>query len=258
MSPGASRSAPALSQMLLRRNGFRAAELVVEEDARRHVGPLPPPVGQREQERQRLDQMRRQRRQRQLALVQRLAHQPELELLEVAQPAVEHLRRAARGAGGEVARLDERHLQPAGRGVERGAGADHAAADDDDVELLAAEPLPGLCALLGAEQGLPVARRRGDRVAHAEDPRYLLLVRYALLRPRLPAPQSRSSCAINRRPASVIEPDSDGYTEKRLRPGRRPSGRSAPPARSAGSAPTRSARPPRRRSPRRSPAGRRS
>ena len=167
LSPGASRSAPASRQMLLRRNGFRAAELVVEEDARRHVGPLPPPLGQREQERQRLDQMRRQRGQRQLALVQRLAHQPELQLLEVAQAAVEHLRRAARRARREVARLDERHLEPAGGGVQRGAGADHAAADDDDVELLAAEPLPRQRPLLGAQEGLPVARGIGS--AHAKD-----------------------------------------------------------------------------------------
>ncbi len=40
-----------LEQMLLCGNGFGAAELVVEKDACRHVGPLPPPVGQREQER---------------------------------------------------------------------------------------------------------------------------------------------------------------------------------------------------------------
>jgi hypothetical protein len=39
------------------------------------------PLGQREQERQRLDQVRRQRGQRQFALVQRLAHQAELQLL---------------------------------------------------------------------------------------------------------------------------------------------------------------------------------
>ena len=119
LRPGASRSAPALSQMLLRGNRFRAAQLVVEEDARRDVGPFPPPIGQREQERQRLDQMRGQRGQRQLALVQRLADQTELQLLEVAQAAVEHLRRPARGARREVAGLDQGHLQPAGRRVQR-------------------------------------------------------------------------------------------------------------------------------------------
>ena len=143
-------------QMLLRRNGFRATELVVEEDTRGHIRPLPPPVGQREKKRQRLDQMRCQRGQRQLPFVQRLADQPELQLFEVAKPAVEHLRATARRAGSEVAGLDERDLQPAGRRVKGGARADHAAADDDDVELLAAEPLPGaVCAAPG-----PAASRR--------------------------------------------------------------------------------------------------
>ena len=208
LEPGRQPQRARPGQMLLRRNRFRAAQLVVEEDARGHVRPLPPPLGQREQERQRLDQVRRQRRQRQLALVQRLAHQPELQLLEVAQPAVEHLRRAARRAGGEVAGLDQRDLEAAGGRVQRGARADHAAADDDDVELLAAEPLPGLFALLGAQQGLPVARS-GDRVAHVERTP-LVTRRYASPIPRLPWRQSRSSCAISRRAASVIEPDSDG------------------------------------------------
>ena len=179
--------------MLLRGNGFGTAELVVEEDARRDIWPLPPPVRQREEERQRFDEMRRKGRQRQLALVQRLAHQPELELLEVAQPAVEHLRRAARGAGGEVTRLDEGDLESAGRGIERSASADHATADDDDVELLAAEPIPRLFPLLGTQRGRPVARLRGDRVAHAE---VLLLLLVGSFLSRLPA------ASPNRRDAS--------------------------------------------------------
>src|SRR6476660_5432450 len=152
-------------QMLLRRNGFRATELVVEEDTRGHIRPLPPPVRQREKKRQRLDQMRCQRGQRQLPFVQRLADQPELQLFEVAKPAVEHLRATARRAGSEVTGLDERDLQPAGRRVKGGARADHATADHDDVELLVAETLPGVPALLRAQQRLAVDR---DRVAHFE------------------------------------------------------------------------------------------
>ena len=68
------------------------------------------------------------------------------------------MRRAARGAGGEVARLDERDREPAGGGVERRAGPDDAAADDEDVELFLAESLPCLGALLGTElSATPVA-----------------------------------------------------------------------------------------------------
>ena len=152
--------------MLLRGNGFRAAQLVVEEDARRHVGPLPQSLGQREQERQGLDEVRRQRRQGQFAFVQGLADEPELELLEVAQSAVEHLRRPARRARCEVAGLDERHLEASGGGIERSASADDTTADDDDVELLAAEAVPGLGTPFGSEEGLPVAWT-GDRVDRA-------------------------------------------------------------------------------------------
>ena len=47
---------------------------------------------------------------------------------------MEQLGRAARRAGREVARLDQRDRQAAGGRVERGAGAGDAAADDDDVE----------------------------------------------------------------------------------------------------------------------------
>ena len=59
----------------------------------------------------------------QLALAQRLAHEPEVAHLEVAQAAVDELARRARGAGGEVARLDQADAQAARGGVERRAGA---------------------------------------------------------------------------------------------------------------------------------------
>ena len=144
--------------MLLSGHRLGAAHPVVEEDAGRDVGPLPDTLGQRIEERQRLDQVRREESQRQFPLAQRLPHQAELELLEVAQAAVEHLRRPARCARRDVASLDERHPQSAGRGVQSSADADHATADDDDVELLRAEPPPRL---------LPVQRahiRRSIRV----------------------------------------------------------------------------------------------
>ena len=94
--------------------------------------------------------------------MQRLSHQPELELLEVAQTAVEHLRRAARCARREIAGLDNGHLQPAGGGIERGTGAHHAAADDDDVELLGTQPIPRDGTLTRAKKCLPVARGGGS------------------------------------------------------------------------------------------------
>ncbi len=156
-------------QMLLRRNGFRATKFVVQQDAGSDVRAFPPPLGQRVQKRQRLDQMRRQGGQRQLALEERLTHQPEFQLLQVAQPAVEHLRGPARRAGGEVTGFDHRHFQPAGGGIQRGTRTHHAAADDHDVELFAAEALPGRGALLGSQEGTRpglLAARYANRVAH--------------------------------------------------------------------------------------------
>src|SRR5690606_24562936 len=66
-----------------------------------------------------------------------LGDEPEVEHLEVAQTAVDEFARPARGAGGEVARLDEADAQTPGRGIEGRAATDDAAADDEDVELVA-------------------------------------------------------------------------------------------------------------------------
>ena len=58
-----------------------------------------------------------------LSLEQGLADETEVEVLQVAQPAVDHLRGAARGPLGEVVALDQRHGVAARSGVERHAGA---------------------------------------------------------------------------------------------------------------------------------------
>ena len=79
--------------------------------------------------------------QRDLALGERLAHQAELLLLEVADAAVHELRRARRRADREVAPLDQRGAQAPAGGIEGAAGTGDAAAHDDDVELLGGEPV---------------------------------------------------------------------------------------------------------------------
>ena len=63
-----------------------------------------------------------------------LVHEAHVALLEVAEAAVDELGALRRGAGGEVVALDEGGPQPAGGGVEGGADAGDAAADDQDVE----------------------------------------------------------------------------------------------------------------------------
>jgi hypothetical protein len=125
-------------------------ERVVERDTGAVVGAVPGPGGeardapagrQRYQERHRPYQVRRQPAREQPALVQRLRDQPELELLQVPQTAVDELRRPAGGTGREVPSLDEGHGKPSRRGVERGAHAGDAAADDQHVEALPAQPV---------------------------------------------------------------------------------------------------------------------
>ena len=113
-------------QVAVARHAPRAAEGVVEDHPGAQVRALPDAVLERRQERDRLDEVRRQAVEQQAALAQRLADEPELELLEIAQAAVDQLARPARRARGEVALLDERDPQPARSRVERRAAADDA------------------------------------------------------------------------------------------------------------------------------------
>ena len=113
------RAAPA--QVPVARHRPRAADAVVEHEPGAEVRALPAAAAQRPQERHRRDEVRRDPREQQLALAQRLADEPDVAHLEVAQAAVDELARRARGPGREVARLDERDAQPARGRVERRA-----------------------------------------------------------------------------------------------------------------------------------------
>ena len=74
----------------------------------------------RHEERRRVDEVGRELDQ-QLALEQRLADQAEVEVLQVAEAAVDHLRGAARGALAEVVALEQRDRVAARGRVERHA-----------------------------------------------------------------------------------------------------------------------------------------
>ncbi len=127
-------------ELLVHRDAARprrqAGHRVVQRETRCDVGPLPEAPLERVHERDRVDEVRREPLQQQTPLAQRLPHQPEVEHLQVAQPAVDQLGRARRRAAGPVAGLDQRDAEPAGRGVEGRPGADDPAADDEDVDLL--------------------------------------------------------------------------------------------------------------------------
>ena len=72
--------------------------------------------------------------QQHLAFDQRLAHQPELEILEVAQPAVEQLGGGRRGCRGEIAHLGQADREPAPRRIARDAASVDAAADHEQID----------------------------------------------------------------------------------------------------------------------------
>jgi hypothetical protein len=103
------------------------------------------------EERHRSHEVGREPGQQQAALLQRLLDEREVEHLQVAQAAVDQLRRARRRARGEVALLDQAHLEPTRDGVERRSDPDDAAADHEDVELALGELLEGVSPLVCVE-----------------------------------------------------------------------------------------------------------
>ncbi len=70
------------------------------------------------------------------ALDQGFAHQAELEMLEIAQAAMDELGRGRGRGAGIVAALGEHDLQPAPGGVARHRRAMNAAADDEEIDAL--------------------------------------------------------------------------------------------------------------------------
>ena len=116
-----------------RRKQPPAAEMVVEEKAEADEPPRPEAGMVRQDEAERPDDVRRSA-EKHLALDQRLAHQPELVELEIAEAAVDELGRGRRGRAGKVALLGKKDRQAAARGVAGDAAAVNAPADDGEVD----------------------------------------------------------------------------------------------------------------------------
>ena len=75
-------------------------------------------------------------------LLQRLAHQPDLRVLQVTQAAVNDARRTAGGAGGEVMLLDQKGPPSAARAFPCDGNPVDAAADDDHLKSFAGQGSP--------------------------------------------------------------------------------------------------------------------
>jgi hypothetical protein len=105
-------------------------------------------MGERVDERHRPDQVRSQALDQEAPFAQRFGDEPEVEHLQIAQAAVDELARPAGRSRGEVAGLHQADAESPGGRVERRPTADHAAADDQDVELLRAHRVEGGLAVL--------------------------------------------------------------------------------------------------------------
>ena len=119
-----------------------AGQDVVDLQAQPVEGRLPPVVAGHD-ERQVADQVRS-ILSKQPALLERLHHQRDVALLEVAHAAVHELGAPARGALAEVVLFEEHDVVSAARGIHGDADTGGTAADDDDV--------PGRVALVESRQ----------------------------------------------------------------------------------------------------------
>jgi len=114
-----------------------AGERVVEPEPSAVERPFPPVVA-RHDEREVVDEVRRIRAERR-AFLERFGDETEVELLEVADAAVDELRAARTRRLREVVLLDERGAVAARGGVDGDAETGRAPADDDEVEVVRRE-----------------------------------------------------------------------------------------------------------------------
>ena len=101
------------------------------------------------------------------ALDQGFAHELELKLLEIAQPAMDQLGRGRGGGRRVVALLGEHDFQPAARGVAGDGRAMDAAADDEKIEALRGH-VGGRLGDAGAEQIVDMEDAHGAAVLDDE------------------------------------------------------------------------------------------
>ncbi len=148
-----------------RRQPPAGAHMVVDEqpEPQQPCGPQAAAVGQHDP--QRLHDMGRYAQQH-LAFPQRLPHEAEIIIFEIAQPAVDQPGRSRGCAAGEIVHLAEIDCEPATCGVARDAAAIDAAADDGEVEGCC--HVPSLWNTGGATAVLPrlLTTRFGEKLLH--------------------------------------------------------------------------------------------
>ena len=116
---------------------------VVHPDSRSHVGAFPDAVLDWIYERDRPDEVWGDRLAEQCALAQCLSHEFDVELLQVAEAAVDEFGGAARCSGRKVPLFDESDGQSSRDSIEGTPNSGDTTADDDDIESSTVEFLKG-------------------------------------------------------------------------------------------------------------------
>ena len=124
--------------------GHVPVEMVVEEEAQPQHPARPQMRLVRQHEAQRKGEVRR-LGQKHLALLQGLAHQPELVVLEIAQAAMDQLGRSRRGGAGKIVHLAQPDLERPSHRIAGDACAVDSAADHEKVERRFSTSIHGDC-----------------------------------------------------------------------------------------------------------------
>jgi hypothetical protein len=131
----------------------RAGEHGVKEDPRLHgQGAVRAVLVERQEERHPPDEMRRNDPHEKPSLAMRLPDEPDVAEPQVAETAVDQLRRRAGRGAREVALVHERDPQPMGAGRLGDPRADDPAADDEQVEPLRRETLERVGTVVGVRR----------------------------------------------------------------------------------------------------------
>jgi hypothetical protein len=122
------------------RQQLAPAQMVVEEEAEPHEPGRTQGRLMRQHEGKRADDMRGVAKQH-LALDQRLAHQAEFVIFEIAQSAVDQLGAGRGGSARQVVLLDQQDAEAAADGIACDTGTVDATADDQEIDGAGAAPL---------------------------------------------------------------------------------------------------------------------
>ena len=151
-----------------RRQQPAPAQVVIQKQPKPDQPPRAQPGMVRQHETQRANDVRGGPQQH-LPLGQRLPHKAECVVFQIAQPAMDQLRRRRRGAARQVALLQQQNREPPPGGVPGNAGSVHAAADYGEVEYLTPDAIHSWANSPDLPPALWVSRTASMRMPRSTD-----------------------------------------------------------------------------------------